>query len=456
MFLEKVKSEGLSHLSYILGDGWYSAVIDPRRDCQVYIDTAYQKGTQIKYIFETHRHEDCLSGSLELARITGADIYHGKDLPFAYGNSAEEGDLFEVGGLRLKIFNTPGHSFESISIVLYDKSAGGDPIGVFTGDTLFVGDVGRTDLFPDQMEECAAALYDSIFGKFLPLGDHVMLYPAHGVGSICGGRIADREFSTLGFERRNNPALQHESREAFVQTKIREDHASPPYFSRMKELNLQGPPSVNFLSPLKPFHADQFDQAMQEGMVAVDIRSPEAFAGAYIPGSVAIPLEMLPMYGGWFLPYERDIGLIVDSCQDVDAAARFLARIGYDRVVGFLEKGLHEWEIRGKYYETIPAVYAGEIQRRIRNHEDFTLLDIRTRKEFDQAHLPQARHVYLGDIPARMGEISTKGPITTFCNSGKRAIIAASLLKNQGFKKVEDCLGSIQACSRGVCDIVTS
>jgi len=454
MFLEKVKSEGLSHMSYIIGDSGTVAVIDPRRDCQVYLDLAYQNGAQIKYIFETHRNEDYVIGSLELAQMTGAEILHGQDLPFAYGRGVDEGEIFQIGQGRLKVIKTPGHTYESISLALYDTGSGEQPLGVFTGDALFIGDVGRTDFFPNHMEETAGLLYESIFNKLLPLGDQVLLFPAHGAGSVCGAGMADRDFSTLGFERQTNPSLQVNTKNDFIKNKIREKHTKPPYFSRMEEYNLKGAPPVEPVFPPQPLDADQFEQAMQEGMLAIDIRSPEAFAGAYIPGSIAIPLEMLPAYAGWFLPYDQDLGLIVDSYHNVQTARRFLTRIGYDRVVGFLEQGLHEWEIRGKYYETIPAVYAGEIQRRIRDTESFTLLDVRTDNEYEQGHLPDSQHIFLGELPDRLDEVGPARPITTFCGSGQRAIIAASLLKKHGFQQVEDSLGSMQACARGVCEIV--
>lgn len=454
MFLEKVKSEGLSHLSYIVGDGGYAAVIDPRRDCQIYLDIAYRNGAQIKYIFETHRNEDYIIGSLELAKMTGGQIFHGQELPFAYGQAIDEGQVFEFGQVRLKVLKTPGHTFESISLVLYDIGFGHDPVGVFTGDALFIGDVGRTDFFPDRLEETAGLLYKSIFEKLLPLGDQAILYPAHGSGSVCGTGMAAREFSTLGYERRNNPALQNDSQEKFIQAKIQEKHTKPPYFSKMEEYNLKGAPPIEPIYPPKPYQADQFEQAMQTGMQVVDIRSPEAFAGAYIPGCLAIPLAMLPAYAGWFLPYDQDIGLIVSSYEDIDLACRYLARIGYDQLIGYLDQGLHEWEIRGKYYDTIPAVYAGEIQRRIRDKEDFTLLDVRSPKEFKEGHLPGAQNIFLGELPNRLEEIGSVRPITTFCGSGQRAIIAASILKKHGFHEVEDCLGSIQACAQGVCEIV--
>jgi hydroxyacylglutathione hydrolase len=208
MFLEKIKSDGIAHLSYILGDGLEAAVIDPRRDCQIYIDIAARQGTRISRIFETHRNEDYIIGSKDLVQRTGATIHHGKAFNFAFGKAVSEKDSFELGGLRLTILETPGHTFESISIVVTDTNFGDDAVAVFTGDTLMIGDVGRTDFFPDRAKEVAAALYDSIFTKLLPLGDQTIIYPAHGAGSVCGDSMASREFSTIGHERLNNPVLQ--------------------------------------------------------------------------------------------------------------------------------------------------------------------------------------------------------------------------------------------------------
>jgi hydroxyacylglutathione hydrolase len=197
MFIETIRSEGLAHLSYLIGHGGKAAVIDPRRDFRIYIEKALGHGARIDCIFETHRNEDYVIGSPELSELTGAKIYHGTQLDFRYGNPAVEGDSFELGDLTLRVIETPGHTFESLSIVVMDRSTGNEPIGVFTGDALFIGDVGRTDFFPGGEEEMAGLLYDSIFKKLLPLGDHVILFPAHGAGSVCGESMAEREFSTL-------------------------------------------------------------------------------------------------------------------------------------------------------------------------------------------------------------------------------------------------------------------
>lgn len=455
MFLEKIKSEGLSHLSYLIGGQGKAAVIDPRRDCEIYLETAYRNGCRITHIFETHRNEDYAIGSRELAELTGAEIYHGANLPFKYGRAAGEGDVFNLGNISLKILETPGHTMESISLILYDTKSGKDPLGIFTGDALFIGDVGRTDFFPDKEEKMAELLYDSIFNKILPLGDQVIIYPAHGAGSICGSNMADREFSTLGYERLNNTLLQIKDKNEFIKTKVNEEHALPPYFSRMEEYNLSGPPVLDQIHLPRPVNAHEFEKMYSQGMQILDIRSAQSFAGVYIPGSISIPLNMVPLYAGWFLTYNADIGIVSDSTDDLKKAVTYLVRIGFDRVSGFLHNALHQWEIQGKYFESIPAVYAGEIQRRISNKEEFTLLDVRTKSEFSKEHLPGAKHIFLGELEKRAQELNTQESLTTFCGSGQRAIIAASILKRLGFKKVENCFGSIQACSRGVCEIIS-
>ena len=456
MFLEKIKSQGLSHLSYILGDKGMAAVIDPRRDCEIYLKIAGRHGCRISHIFETHRNEDYVIGSKELSTLTGAQVFHGAGLPFTYGRATRENDVFKLGNILLKTLETPGHTFESISLVLYDRKHGPDPLGVFTGDALFVGDVGRTDFFPDQMEEVAGLLYDSIFNRILPLGDQVILYPAHGAGSVCGSKMADREFSTLGYEKRNNPILRIRNKNEFIRKKVAEKHARPPYFAKMEEYNLNGPPALGCLHPLKPMSAQDFEDNISRGMQVLDIRSAQAYAGVNVPGSISIPLDLVPAYAGWFFSYDQDIGLVADSLDDLKPAVRYLVRIGFDRIAGYLHGSLGEWEIHGKYFLSIPAIHAGEIQERMSEKKSFTLLDVRTEEEFRRAHLPGAQHIFLGDLESRLDEIGPRRPVTTFCGSGQRAIIAASVLQKHGFENVENCFGSIQACARGVCEIISS
>lgn len=455
MFLEKIRSEGLAHLSYIFGDKGKAAVVDPRRDCEIYVDIASRHDARITHIFETHRNEDYLIGSKELAQQTGAEIYHSKHLTFNYGNPLSEGDRFELGDIQLKILETPGHSYESISITLSDKGFSREPIAVFTGDALFIGDVGRTDFYPDKAEEVAGLLYDSIYKKIIPLGDQVILYPAHGAGSVCGTGMASREFSTLGYERINNPILQR-TRDEFIACKVNEHHYKPPYFSTMHRLNQEGPPLLKHLPEPLPYSIDEFAHAIDQGMTVLDVRSPEAFAGASIPGSIAIPLEMLPPFAGWFLPYDKPIGLVVDQYEQVKTAVRYLIRIGYDTISGYLEKGLHKWEISGRKYEKISTIYAGDVMQRINANEDFILLDVRSKEEFEKGHLQNAINIYVGELPNNLDKIpKDHRPLTVFCSTGRRSTIAASLLKKNGFEGVEDWLGSMSACSAIGCQIVT-
>jgi hydroxyacylglutathione hydrolase len=455
MFLEKIHSEGLSHLSYIIGHGGRAAIIDPRRDCETYLEITSRKGAIITHIFETHRNEGYVIGSVELARQTGAVVYHGKALDFEYGTPVSEGETFDVGDLSLTVIETPGHTYESISISVADRAFGKEPVAVFSGDTLFAGDVGRTDFFPGRAEQVAGMLYDSIFKKLLPLGDHVILFPAHGAGSVCGSGMADREFTTLGYERLNNPILKYTDRQKFIAHKVKEHHYKPPYFKKMEKLNLEG--SVEAPAPIRvptPCDVSKFDEAMQNGMTALDIRSAEAFAGAFIPGSLAMPVDMIPAYAGWFLSYDQPIGIISDHFDDIQKAVKYLLRLGYDNIEGFLKNGITAWEVSGRNYDRIPAVHAAELVIRIENKQAFTLLDVRKKEEVQSGRLPNAVHIFLGELPHKLNKIPKNQPVTTFCGSGQRAIIAASILKQNGFDEVEDSLGLMAACSAIGCPIV--
>ncbi|MFO7958072.1 MAG: MBL fold metallo-hydrolase [Candidatus Brocadiia bacterium] len=454
MFLHKVRSEGLAHLSYVVGDGGHAAVIDPRRDCDSYVEIAEREGCHITHIFETHRNEDYVVGSTALAVRTGADIYHGAQLDFEYGNAVSDGDTFELGDMLLKVLHTPGHTMESISLALSDTGFGERAVGVFTGDVLFVGDVGRTDFFPERAEEVAAMLYDSIHEKLLPLGDGVILYPAHGSGSVCGDAMASREFSTLGHERECNPRLQLD-RVEFVDFKVAEHHYQPPYFRKMEEFNLEGAPVLDNLPAAKPLPADEFAAVVEDGAMVLDLRSPEANGGARLPGSLTIAMNMVASFAGWFLPYDRPVALVADDPEDAPVAVRNLHRLGYDDIAGYLQDGLHGWEITGRKFERIPQVTAQDLDRRIREGKELTLLDVRKKSEFENGHLEGAVHIYVGELLDRIEEVPGERPVVTFCGSGRRAIIGASVLRRAGIEEVENCLGSMQACEALGCSTAT-
>lgn len=452
MRIEKIKSEGVAHLSYMVIDGQSAAVIDPRRDIDVYLEIARREGANITHVFETHRNEDYVVGSRSLAEMTGARVFHGQAGQVAHAQPAKDGDLFDIGKARLKVLETPGHTLDSISLTLADSDFGDAPVAVFTGDTLFIGDVGRADFYPERREEMAAKLYDSLFDKLLPLGDGVQLYPAHGAGSVCGSGMAEREFSTLGYERRYNPMLQLE-RNAFIHAKSQEHHYQPPYFRRMESLNDRGIehdtlPRPSALAP------GPFGERCGRDMTVLDLRTPEAFCGAHIPGSLSMPTAVAPGYIGWLVPYDAPLGLVLDDDADLDRALRELYRLGYDRVEAYLTPGMTAWEASGADYGVVPTLAASTLKQRYAQGEDFVLLDVRGIEEYKAGHLPDARHIYLGHLPDRLDELPQGVPIVTFCGSGKRAAIAASLLKRYGFDKVENCLGSMAACQAVGCQIV--
>ncbi|MEW6488274.1 MAG: MBL fold metallo-hydrolase, partial [Thermodesulfobacteriota bacterium] len=363
LFLEVVRSPGLAHLSYLVGHGGLAAVIDARRDGEPYLELARAHGCRIAHLFETHRNEDYVTGSVELARRTGAEIHHGSGLDWGFGREVTEGDEFRLGDIRLRVLATPGHTDESISLTLADAAFSEEPVAVFTGDALFLGDVGRTDFYPERAREVAALLHHSLFEKLLPLGDHVLLYPAHGAGSVCGSGMASREFSTLGYERRFNPALQVADRDVFIERKLAERHMQPPYFRLMEHYNQHGdaPALAGLLEP-RVLTPDEFQQALDRGAVALDVREPEAFAGSFLPGSIHIPKDMLAAYAGWLLPFDRDLVLVPTEPADVVAALKPLRRIGYDRVTGYLGGGMHAWETTGRELDAVGVVTARQLQ----------------------------------------------------------------------------------------------
>ncbi|MFP4105780.1 MAG: MBL fold metallo-hydrolase [Phycisphaerae bacterium] len=456
MILEKIHSEGLSHISYFLCHKGQAAVVDPRRDVQVYVDMAQSNGATITHIFETHKNEDYIIGSRDLARRTEAEIYHGTGLEWGYGNTVDDGDSFEIGSMRLDILRTPGHTLDSISIALIDTDFGEEPVGVFTGDALFIGDVGRTDFYPDRREEVAGMLYDSIFDKLLPLGDHVLLYPAHGAGSVCGSGMAAREFSSLGYERQNNPALQKTDRDEFVKFKANEQHTMPPYFKKMEEYNQHGSmPEMKELPVPKAVNAQKLIQGRDEmnGQI-LDIREPEAFAGAFIPGAINIPLDMIPAYAGWLLEYDRPIGLVVSDPSQVETAVRYLIRMGYDDIRGYLPGGLHQWETAGQKFNSIYTMTASQLKEQLQQGRDLLILDVRKPEVFESAHLEKAKNIFLGHLPDHLDELPRDKPIVTFCGSGRRASIAASILAANGFGYIFNNLGSMKACMEVGCKSV--
>ncbi|MGM8891866.1 MBL fold metallo-hydrolase [Psychrobacter sp. 1Y1] len=375
MLLEKIKTPGLSHLSYLVGSGGQAAVIDPRRDCAIYVEKARAAGLKITHIFETHRNEDLVSGAPILAAMTGATVLHGPnpEQPVVYAETVRNGDCFSIGQLEIRVLETPGHTDDHLAYTLFDTVYPDKAVGVFTGDALFVGDVGRTDFYPERRREVAGLLYDSL-QDILALGDQAIIYPAHGAGSVCGSGMAEREFSTVGHERMNNPRLQITNREAFIDFKTSENHYQPPYFRLMERLNMEGgeaPPVVmrprNFsLKQLKDCNADHL----------IDIREPMAYASGHLPGSMSLPVNMLPAFAGWFIEEGQSLALIASDEDQLTTAMEHLVRIAFDNIIGGYA-GVVPAAAKGEQMQQTPMIDTTEVESRLNNAQNWTLLDVR-------------------------------------------------------------------------------
>lgn len=450
MIFNRIKSEGLSHFSYFLGSSNEAVVIDPRRDCQIYIDLAKTEKMKIKYIFETHRNEDYVIGSVELSHLTGAKIFHGIGLDFKFGERIEDNQVFSFGKMKLHAIHTPGHTDESMSYTLIDEKLKQQNIMVFTGDTVFVGDVGRIDLYGiKEAPRLAESLYDSIFNKILPLGDGVIICPAHGGGSICGGSISDQEWSTLGLERLNNPALQ-KSKKEFIRFKINEKLEHPPYFKKMEQINLNGPPILDKIPSPPPLSSKEFKDCINNNSLILDVRKPSAFGGSYIKGSFNIWLDGLPAFGGWILNYDQPIVLILDDPRNLKIAVQFLIRLGFDTIEGYLCGSVQNCGIESWYNDALPTEHGGlltvqELKNWIDENNDLFVLDVRTDNEWEKEHIENINHIYVGNLNDRLIEIPHNKPIAVICSVGNRGSIGASILRSADRKNVYNVIGGMVA-----------
>ncbi len=450
MFFQRLKTPGIAHVSYLLGSKGEAAVIDPRRDVDEYLSLARSKKLTIKYVVETHRQEDFVLGSTELARVTGAKIVNGRHELFGHGDiRLGDGEEMTFGEVRMRALYTPGHTPESLCYAVFLSDVPSRAWGVFTGDTLFIGETGRTDLpAPKKTGENAGLLYDGVHAKLVPLGDQTLLFPAHGSGSVCGGNIAERDDSTIGLERAYNPVFTR-SREEFVSAKVKERIPRPPYFTRMEKLNLKGglalakhPNEVHLLQPKK------FASEMGQGIV-MDARDPEAFAGGHIPDSYSVWAGGLPVFGGWVAKDNARVYLVLAKPQDAEAAVLSLARIGVDAVEGILAGGFDAWRDAG-----LPIAYSGTTSvRELQSlNAKMRVLDVREDNEFEEeGHIPGASHLYVGYLEQHLAKvrppIDKSQPVAVTCSVGHRASLAASIMRKLGYTHVVNLLGGMTAWS---------
>lgn len=430
MFFQKIESKGLAHFSYLVGDDGIAFVIDPMRDIQVYIEIANKNGLIITDIFETHRNEDYISGALELSVHTGADIHVSghEDLDYKFGEKIYDGDFFEFGDLLLKALHTPGHTLGHLSYILYENNRK-DPYMLFSGDSLFMGDLGRTDFYGEEnLAEMTGLLYDSIFEKTLNLGDNVLLMPAHGSGSACGSSIEDRPYSTIGYERLNNPFLQVNSKEEFI-AKFARMRIKPRYFNKVEQCNINGAKFIGTSEKLIPFYYDEIN----DDDVIIDLRSSDAFAGGHIPGAINLNLGMLSSFLGTLLDSEENIILIAEKgdFQTIKTAYWYGTRIGFDNIIGFLSEGMSEFYTSANRAEVLDTIQAQDYLE----IEDKIVLDVRDvnniceigRNENHYRIPVKALHEYY--------ELLEKDEeIYVICNSGNTATAACSFLLRMGYK----------------------
>ncbi len=437
----------IAHSSYIVAGSGTCAVIDPRRDVDLYIEEARALGVRITHILETHLHADFVSGHLDLAERTGARIYAPASADCAFDHAPlQEGDSFSLEHLRFDVLETPGHTPEHIVYLVSDTTrASDDPVALFSGDVLFVGDVGRPDLFPGRARELASQLYDSLHLKILTLPDHVEVYPAHGAGSLCGRSMSSKWTSTLGYERRHNPALQIEDRDAFIASLTSDMPPAPDHFARCSEINRAGPALVASLPAPEALRPQAFSRRLADRQpVLLDVRNYDAFAGQHLAGALNIGLAgNLPTFAGWLLPPDAEIALVADDPLQVAEAVTWARRVGIDGINACLEGGLNAWANAGLSTVNLPVLSAPGLHERLGGDGHLVLLDVRAEAEFAEEHIAGAINIPAPDLRTRHNELDPSRPTCVICSTGNRSGMAASMLKSYGFADVTNVAGGM-------------
>lgn len=446
MFVQQFFVKGLAHSSYLLGGTKNCAIVDPRRDVEHYIDAAKSMGMQITHILETHLHADFISGHLDLAEMTGAKIYAPKaaDCDFDHVPLAED-NSFEIEDMELRVLETPGHTPEHISYVVTDRARGEEAVALFCGDTLFVGDVGRPDLFPGKAHELASKLFDNLHDKLMKLPDFCEVYPAHGAGSLCGRAMGAKRTSTIGYERKYNAALLVESKDEFIESLTTKMPAAPDHFSRCSAVNGRGPTLARELPPLKAIAPAAFrPKADQRDMLVLDIRAYESFGGQHVPGSYHIDFGgNFATFAGWVIPPDKNILLVTANPAQAMEAAVWLRRVGLDRVVGYLDGAMFEWAKAGLPTSHVRQLSAEELHEISRGKDEMIIVDVRAPAEFEGFHIEGAVNIPAPDLRTRYKELDPKVLVATICSTGHRSSLAASILKKNGFADVANIAGGM-------------
>ncbi len=451
MLLKHFFVEKISHSSYFLAGNDSCAVIDPRRDVDIYIEEARARKLKITHILETHLHADFISGHMDLAARTGAKIYAPKSARCDFDHEPlSEGDVVDIEDMSLKVLETPGHTPEHISYVITDTSRGEEPIGVFTGDTMFVGDVGRPDLFPDMAEELGGKLFHSLHDKLMKLPDFCEVYPAHAAGSLCGRAMAAKWRTTIGYERKYNSALQIKDKDEFVKHLTTGMPPAPDHFSRCSDINRKGPARMDEFPPLLELDPAAFRKEMEKkGTQVLDARAYYAFGGQHVPGSWNIAHDgNFPTFAGWVMPPSDSILLVTESHGAALEAAVWLRRIGLDNVTGYLRGGVFEWAVSGFDLETVKQISTETLHHMTGGASDFVLLDVRAPMEYEDNHIKGAVNISAPDLRERHGELNPEKLTVVMCSTGHRSSLAVSILKRHGFDRLYNVAGGITGYSK--------
>jgi len=452
MYIKQLYTGCLSEAAYYIESNGEAAIIDPLRDIDEYLKLTEERKTKINYIFETHFHADFVSGHLDLSKATGAKIIYGPDTKTKFEvHVAKDGEKFKIGDLTLEVLHTPGHTLESSCYLL--KNEKGQNHCVFTGDTLFVGDVGRPDLAQKSeeitMHEMAGMMYDSIHHKLYPLADDVLIYPAHGAGSSCGKNLGKETFSTIGEQKKYNYALQAASKEEFIKV-VTDDITPPPqYFPINAQINKEGYESIDSIikDGMKSLSVKEFRNLINDDTILLDTRNEFEFTKGFIPGSIFIGLEgRFAEWAGSLLPFDKPILLITEPGKEKESIVR-LARVGFDKMKGYLNGGYNAWKEAGEKIDLLIEVQADELLMDLPFDKNLVILDVRKETEFADGHLPEAINLPLGDMndPASMGNIEEHHNLYVHCAGGYRSVIASSLLKRQGIHNLRNVVGGWNA-----------
>lgn len=450
MKIEQIYTGCLAQGAYYIESNGEAAIIDPLREVQPYIDRAAKDGAQIKYVFETHFHADFVSGHIDLAKKSGGQIVYGPTAqPSFDALIANDGQIFELGNIKIKTLHTPGHTMESTCYLLSDEQ--GKDVALFSGDTLFIGDVGRPDLAQKAahmtQEELAGTLYESLHTKIMPLADDIIVYPAHGAGSACGKNMSKETTDTLGHQKETNYALQDMTKEEFVKQVVTGLVAPPKYFPLNVMMNKEGYDSIDTVLERgqQAMTPDAFETAANEtGAIVLDTRDPQVFAKGFIPNSINIGINggFAPWVGALIPDIKQQILIVAEDGKEEEVVTR-LARVGYDNAIGFLKGGCEAWKAAGKDCDSIQSVTADDLATAISNGAE--VLDVRKKSEYDSEHIKGAENVPLDFINERMAEVDKDKTYYVHCAGGYRSMIFTSILRARGYENLIDVKGGFKA-----------